>query len=72
MYRAFYEDSERYGWVEQEEMKWQAQWFWEHSRNADKYERGGWYASEAEAIRAAKRGRDATLLMHKLMSQQGE
>lgn len=72
MYRAFYEDSERYGWVEQEEMKWQAQWFWEHSANEDKFERGGWYASEKEAIEGAKRGRDAMLLMHKFMSQQGE
>jgi hypothetical protein len=56
-FRAVYEDSERYGWVEQEELKWQAQWYSETSTNEDKYERGGWYATEAEALEAAKRGK---------------
>jgi hypothetical protein len=56
-FRAVYEDSERYGWVEQEELKWQAQWYSETSTNEDKYERGGFYATEAEALEAAKRGK---------------
>jgi hypothetical protein len=54
--RAVYEDSEFYGWVEQPELKWQAQWYYENSANEDKYERGGFYASEAEALEGAKRG----------------
>jgi hypothetical protein len=57
MYRAVYVDSKKYGWVEQEELKWQAQWNSETSTNPDKYERGGYYATEEEAIEAAKRGK---------------
>lgn len=64
--RAVYEDSATYGWVEQPELKWQAQWHYEHSRNADGYERGGFYATEAEALEAAARGLDTMRWMHKL------
>jgi hypothetical protein len=68
-FRAVYEDSERYGWVEQEELKWQAQWYDEKSLNVDKYERGGWYRTEAEAIEAAKRGKETGDMMRRLFEQ---
>lgn len=56
-FKAVYEDSKTYGWVEQQELKWQAQWYYEKSLNEDKFERGGWYLTEEEAIEAAKRGK---------------
>lgn len=62
--RAVYEDSEP-GFFE-DDLRWQAQWHYEHSRNADGYERGGFYATEAEALEAAARGLEAMRAMHKL------
>jgi hypothetical protein len=56
-FKAVYEDSESYGLFKQEELRWQAQWYDASSPNDDKYERGGWYATEAEAIEGAKRGK---------------
>jgi hypothetical protein len=57
-YKAVYEIREQYGLFEQDNLNWQAQWFDERSLNPDKYERGGWYATEAEALEAAKRGKE--------------
>jgi hypothetical protein len=54
--KAVYEDSASYGWVEQPELKWQAQWYYENSVHPDGYERGGFYETEAEALESAKRG----------------
>jgi hypothetical protein len=56
-FRAVYEDSEFYGWVEQPELKWQAQWYSGTTYHADGYERGGFYETEAEALEGAKRGK---------------
>jgi hypothetical protein len=60
-FRGVYEDSAP-GFFE-DDLRWQAQWQWDNSRNADGYERGGYYASEAEAIEAAKRGKANMLAM---------
>jgi hypothetical protein len=55
-FRAVYEDKEP-GLFE-DDLRWQAQWYDEKSLNPDKYERGGFYATEAEAIEGAKRGKE--------------
>jgi hypothetical protein len=57
MYRAIYQEKVSYGLFEQDNLKWQAQWHDENSLNPDKYERGGWYETEEQAIDAAKEGK---------------
>jgi hypothetical protein len=56
-FRGVYEKKEQVGFFEQDNLNWQAQWYYEDSLNEDKYERGSWYATEEEAIEAAKRGK---------------
>lgn len=63
MYRAVYSDKDPN--LFEDDLPYQAQWYWEHSTNEDKYERGGWYATESEAIEGAKRGREVSILIHK-------
>lgn len=55
LYRAVFSDKEP-GFFE-DDLPWQAQWYSETSLNEDKYERGGWYKTEEQAIQAAKQGR---------------
>jgi hypothetical protein len=64
-FRAFYSDKEP-GLFE-DDLPWQAQWHDERSLNEDKYERGGWYRTEAEAIEAAKRGKATSHALLKLV-----
>ena len=56
-YKGVYLPQEDYGLFEQDELKYQAQWYDENSLNEDKYERGGFYATEAEAIEGAIMGK---------------
>ena len=56
-YRAVYLPQDEYGLFEQDELTYQAQWYDENSLNDDKYERGSFYATEAEAIEGAIMGK---------------
>jgi hypothetical protein len=69
-FKAVYEEREQVGFFEQDELNWQAQWYDEKSLNADKYERGGWYPTEAEAIEAAKRGKSESEAIRRLSEGQ--
>lgn len=71
-YRAVYLTQEDYGLFEQDELKYQAQWYDENSLNEDKYERGGFYATEAEAIEAAIMGKLNQVRLLSLIEQQDE
>jgi hypothetical protein len=64
-YKAVYEKKEQYGLFQQDDLNWQAQWYYGHSINTDKYERGGWYRTEKEALEAAKQGKEIFDLFEK-------
>lgn len=65
-FRAIFSDKEP--GVFEDDLPWQAQWYDEKSRNEDKYERGGWYATEAEALEAAERGKATSNALTKLVA----
>ena len=67
MIRAIYEEKEC-GFFEQDNLNWQAQWYDEESLNADKWERGGWYATEEEALEGAKQGKLMSEFFRRLFS----
>lgn len=66
-FRAVYSDAPP-GLFE-DDLHWQAWWYDENSQNEDKYERGGWYATEAEAIDAAKRGKVINDLLKRILGE---
>lgn len=71
-YRGVYLPQEEYGLFEQEELKYQAQWYDENSLNEDKYERGGFYATEAEAIEGAIMGKLNQAMLLSLIEHQND
>lgn len=54
-YRAYYDPAES------PDLPYQAQYYSGTTYHADGYERGGWYATEAEAIEGAKRGKQTEM-----------
>lgn len=67
LYKAVYEKKDTYGFFEQDDLNWQAQWYSATSLNEDKYERGGWYRTEKEALEAAERGKRNSDTLMKLV-----
>ena len=56
-FKGVYLPEGKYNLFERDGWNWQAQWYDPDSLNDDKYEKGGYYATEAEAIKAARRGK---------------
>lgn len=54
--KAVYSDKEA-GFFE-DDLRWQAQWYSGTTHYPDGYERGGWYATEEQALAGAHRGLD--------------
>lgn len=66
-FRAVYSDTPP-GLFE-DDLRWQAQWYDEKSKNEDGYERGGWYKTKAEAIEGAKRGKEVSELLKRMLGE---
>ena len=54
----------------EDDLRWQAQWHDADSLNPDKYERGGWYATDQEALAGAKRGKATAEMLRRLVDLQ--
>lgn len=52
---------------ESPDLPYQAQWYSGTKYHPDGYERGGWYATEREAITGAKRGLRNMKILEKLL-----
>lgn len=50
---------------------YQAQWYTGTRYHADGYERGGWYATEADAMKAAARGKWMDAVLKRLADEKG-
>jgi len=56
----------------QPELCWQAQYYDSESRNADQFERGGYYATPLEAINGARRGKRTADMFSSLFANHSE
>jgi len=60
-YRAHYDP------IESPDLPYQAWWYTGTTYHADGYERGGWYATEAEALDGAIRGKQTEMAMKRVI-----
>lgn len=63
LFRAVKDDSPA-GWVEDDRLVWQAQYY---DAKSDSWERGGYYASSADAVQGARRGKSTSDMLNNLI-----
>lgn len=68
-FRAVQPPGNFHGWVEQPELKWQAQWYTGTTYHEDGYERGGYYATKEEALEGAKLGKKNQMMFERIAAK---
>lgn len=66
-FMAVYEDGE--AGLFEDDLRWQARWYDGNSYHPDGYQRGGYYATEEEAVQGAKRGKETQDRINRLFKR---